>query len=112
LTTQAADEYVAQSAEKSPSNGVQLSATGFAAIWMYTAEGPLYKGMNGALGGWGKGGKAMVKYYLQYIKLLMHALLQLPLVETTVFRGARCSHAAVLALGMDSGMHASLPYIG
>jgi hypothetical protein len=61
-----------------------------AAINLYTQVSPFYKGLNGALGGWGAGGgRAAIRHYLLYIKIAMGALAALPQIETIVYRGIR-----------------------
>jgi hypothetical protein len=67
-----------------------LSEAEAAVINLYTQETPLYRYLNGALGGHGEGGRSMLHHYLPYIKLLQAALLKLPPAYTTsVYRGIR-----------------------
>jgi serine/threonine protein kinase len=64
-----------------------LETVHVAAIHLYTQESPVYKYMNGALGGWGKGGTAALSNYIPYIRLLTVAMSKLPKVELTCYRG-------------------------
>ena len=59
-----------------------------ATVHLYTQETPLYHGLNGALGGWGKGGRAEIPHYLPATKLLLRALRQIPVEPcVTLYRG-------------------------
>jgi hypothetical protein len=60
-----------------------------AAIHLYTQESSFYKGLNGACGGWGAGGKAAISHYLPYLKIAVGAFAALKKIETTVYRGIR-----------------------
>ena len=66
-----------------------LNASQIASIHLYTQESPLYGGMNGALGGYGRGGRAALVHYLPYIKIALGALKLLPPVAITVYRAVR-----------------------
>lgn len=72
-------------------NGMSFGLTldQIASIHLYTQESPFYKALNGALGGWGKGGRAAVVHFLPYIKLVCGALDLLPKVTTVVYRGIK-----------------------
>ena len=63
-----------------------------AVVNLYTQQTPkLYFYVNGALGGYGKGGRSALHHYLPYIKLLRAALRKLPPQYTTiVYRGSKC----------------------
>jgi hypothetical protein len=75
-----------------------------ASIHLYTQESPFYKGLNGALGGWGAGGgQAAIKHYLLYIKIAIGALSLLPTISTTVYRGIRGVSLATLLKGKGIG---------
>jgi len=60
-----------------------------AVVNLYTQQTPkLYYYVNGALGGYGKGGRSALHHYLPYIKLLRIALRKLPPQHATiVYRG-------------------------
>jgi serine/threonine protein kinase len=74
-----------------------LSVEQVAAINLYTQESPFYKGLNGALGGYGEGGgRAAIPYYLPYIKIMLGALALLPNVSALVYRGIPTIPIAVL----------------
>jgi hypothetical protein len=80
-----------------------LTVEQVAAINLYTQESPFYKGLNGALGGWGVGGQAAIRHYLLYIKIAMEALAALPQFETTVYRGIRGVPLETLLKGKGIG---------
>jgi serine/threonine protein kinase len=80
-----------------------LTVEQVAAINLYTQESPFYKGLNGALGGWGSGGQAAIHNYLLYIKIAMGALAALPQFETTVYRGIRGVSLETLLKGKGIG---------
>ena len=67
-----------------------------AVIHTYTQDTPLYRGLNGALGGWGVGGTGAVEHYLPYAKLLTTAFGKLPTYVGRLFRGVRLPLAIVL----------------
>jgi hypothetical protein len=61
-----------------------------AALNLYSQETPLYHFVNGAIQGYGEGGRDVLHHYLPYIKLFLAALLKLPPLPTTiVYRGVR-----------------------
>jgi hypothetical protein len=67
-----------------------LSESEAAVVNLYTRETPLYRHLNGALGGHGAGGRTVLHHYLPYINLLQTALLKLPPQSSTiVYRGIR-----------------------
>jgi hypothetical protein len=59
--------------------------------------------LNGALGGWGAGGRAAIRHYLLYIKIVMEALSALPQIETIVYRGIRGVSLETLLEGKGIG---------
>eukprot|EP00729_Bicosta_minor_P019066 gene19066-3863_t len=73
-----------------------LTAGHAATVHVYTQDTPLYKGLNGALGGWGDGGAAASAHYLPYAKLLTAALKRMPRFEGRLFRGVRLAAAGLL----------------
>lgn len=60
-----------------------------ASVHMYTQVSPFYKGLNGALGGWGQGGRGAAVHYLPYCKLALGGLRLLPKVVMVVYRGVQ-----------------------
>eukprot|EP00729_Bicosta_minor_P001740 gene1740-6643_t len=59
-----------------------------ALLHLYSQETPIYKGLNGALGGYGTGGRGAIPQYFELIKLLLIAFRKLPaLPPVTVYRG-------------------------
>lgn len=74
---------------------VGLTVDQAAAIHFYSVEAPVfcpfYSAVNGALGGWGShGGRAAIKHFLPYIKLLTSGLALLPKEkDLVVYRGVR-----------------------
>ena len=80
-----------------------LTVEQVAAINLYTQESQFYKGLNGALGGWGVGGQAAIHYYLPYMKILMGALDALPPIETIAYRGIRGVSLETLLKGKGVG---------
>ena len=73
----------------------KMSKDAAATINVYTQETPLYGGMNGALGGYGKGGREALIHYYPYIKQLLAAMLPLEPLKgafgepVTLFRGVK-----------------------
>lgn len=70
-----------------------------ATIYTYTQETPLHDGLNGALGGWGKGhpeGAAALCHYIKYYKLFHTACCMLPTCTKRLFRGISKSLTVVL----------------
>lgn len=66
-------------------------------VHIYTQETNIYKGLNGALGGYGKGGRDALPSYYQLIKLLILATRKLPpIAPTTVYRGVQRDHLLLL----------------
>jgi hypothetical protein len=63
-----------------------LNEDQIAAIHLYTQESPFYIALDGAMGGWGEGGRDSLVHYVPYIKLTLSGLHQLPSVSTTVYR--------------------------
>jgi hypothetical protein len=74
-----------------------------AAIHLYTQVSPFYKGLTGALGGWGVGGQEAIKYYLLYIRIAVDALALLPKFIGVVYRGIRGVPLATLLKGKGVG---------
>lgn len=81
--------------------GMGLSRDQIASIHLYTQDSSLYGGLNGALGGWGPGGRTAVAHYTHYIKVALSGLRLLPKVETTVYRGVRDVSLKTLLNGQD-----------
>ena len=81
--------------------GMGLSRDQIASIHLYTQDSSLYGGLNGALGGWGPGGRTAVAHYTHYIKVALSGLRLLPKVETTVYRGVRDVSLKALLNGQD-----------
>lgn len=81
--------------------GMGLSRDQIASIHLYTQDSSLYGGLNGALGGWGPGGRTAVAHYTHYIKVALSGLRLLPTVETTVYRGVRDVSLKALLNGQD-----------
>lgn len=76
-----------------------FTAENAATIHIYTQDTPLYAGLNGALGGWGKGnpeGAAAIPHYLSYANLFQSACSMLPKFAGRLFRGIPESVNAVL----------------
>lgn len=74
-----------------------------AVVNSYTQETPLYHGLNGALGGWGEGGRDAIPHYLPYAKLLFRAVRQLTVEPSlTLYRGV-IMPASVLLGGSGVG---------
>lgn len=91
-----AAEFASKLDGASIGNGAEKMNGGqVAAINAYTQETPLYGGMNGALGGYGKDGRDALVHYAPYIKLLLRGLKPLaPLKDpfggpVTLFRGVK-----------------------
>jgi serine/threonine protein kinase len=85
ISTTFAKVYVASESGQRHARG--MKAIDVAAIHLYTREGPVYKYMNGALGGWGVDGTTALPSYMPYIRLLTVAMSKLPTVELTCYRG-------------------------
>jgi hypothetical protein len=68
-----------------------LTESEAAVVNLYTQQTPkLYFYVNGALGGYGKGGRSALHHYLPYIKLLRASLRKLPpQYATLVYRGVK-----------------------
>ena len=73
-----------------------------AAIHIYTQHTPLYPGLNGALGGWGRDGVAAAPHYLQYAKLLLNSCSKLPTYSGRLYRGV-CLPLSVVLGGLGVG---------
>ena len=84
-------------------HAIGLKAIDVAAIHLYTREGPAYKYMNGALGGWGEGGTAVLASYMPYVRLLTVAMNKLPKVELTGYRGVSGVPLEVVLQGCGVG---------
>eukprot|EP00729_Bicosta_minor_P022360 gene22360-29143_t len=93
-----AEGFAAALAKRSNPNIVELGIEDAAMINVYTQETPLYSALNGALGGWGKGGRNAIPHYLQCTKLLLRAVRQLPAEPCiTLYRGVRMPASILLA---------------
>lgn len=67
-----------------------LSREDAATLHVYSQESNVYKGLNGALGGYGVGGRAAIPHYFELIKLLLIACRNLLIVPpATVYRGVQ-----------------------
>lgn len=76
-----------------------FNAENGATLHVYTQDTPLYGGLNGALGGWGKGnpqGKAAIPHYLSYAKIFRTTCSMLPPFAGRLFRGISKSVDVVL----------------
>jgi hypothetical protein len=63
-----------------------LTEDQIAAMHLYTQESPFYIALDGAMGGWGDGGRDALVHYVPYISLALSGLRKLPTVSTTVYR--------------------------
>lgn len=73
-----------------------LTATDAGSVHVYTQETPLYSGMNGAFGGWGRDATSATKHYLPYGKLLYTSCSKLSTYSGRLFRGVRRPLSTVL----------------
>eukprot|EP00729_Bicosta_minor_P012328 gene12328-1401_t len=79
-----------------------------AAVHLYSQEmphnRPFYSLLNGALGGWGRGGHAPIKHYHPYIKLALGGIALLPKEEgLVVYRGVLNVSLETLLCGKQVG---------
>jgi hypothetical protein len=104
LSTQLEEALAFATSKVHSGRSLGLTIEQVAAIHLYTQESPFYKGLNGALGGWGVGGgQAAIPHYLPYIKIVMGALALLPTITTIVYRGIRGVPLATLLKGKGIG---------
>lgn len=83
--------------QRAGGGGAALARADATTIHVYTQETNIYKGLNGALGGYGKGGRSALSHYYQLRKLLIMATRKLPPIEpTTVYRGIQLDHESLL----------------
>jgi serine/threonine protein kinase len=101
VSTTFANVYVVSERGRRHARG--MNAIDVAVIHLYTREGPVYKYMNGALGGWGKGGTAVLASYMPYVRLLTVAMSKLPEVELTCYRGVTGVPLEVVLQGCGVG---------
>ena len=74
-----------------------------AVMHVYSQETGIYKGLNGALGGYGVGGRDAILHYHELIKLMLISTRKLPSVKpVTVYRGVQVD-ADVLLGGASVG---------
>lgn len=83
-----AEDFYDQKRRQTPIGATILPRRDATVLHVYTQETKLYKGLNGALGDYGEGGRGALPQYFELVKLLIIAAMKLPaLPPVTVYRG-------------------------